>query len=66
MNEALLFGLRMALSRDLERIAKYFKPGVKLTLVVRLPHADEVSIIVSDDDLDDVVTEIRQRQEAMS
>lgn len=45
----------------LDRIAAMFKPGVKLTLIVRTPGNDEADFTMSDDDLLEVVKVLERR-----
>lgn len=52
----------------MERIAKLFKPGVKLTMVARRPETPDGSqdMVLTDDDLDRVIAalEIRKAEES--
>jgi hypothetical protein len=46
----------------LDEIKPLFKPGVKLTILVRNPHIDEADIFLTDDDIDLAVKSIRRLQ----
>lgn len=51
------------LSADLNRIASRFKPGAKLTLVVRMPELPgDTSVVIGNDELDEAVAAILHRQ----
>lgn len=50
--------LHASLADDLERIAKKFKPGVRLSLVVRQPGNIDGTTYLSDDNTDDVIAAI--------
>lgn len=53
-----------ALHDDLERIARRFKPGAKLTLVVRQPNVPgDAGVVIGDDDIELAIAELRRRQE---
>lgn len=52
------------LSRDLERIAKRFKPGAKLTLVVRHPSLSDADVVLTDDDTEAAIAAIRKLETA--
>lgn len=54
--------LHVQLNKDLERIAKRFKPGAKITLVVRHPDRPDGSsnVVLSDDDLDETIAELQR------
>ena len=55
--------LQLAINDDLERIAARFKPGVKLTLVVRHTIVEgDAGCVFTDDDLDEAIKEIRRRK----
>lgn len=54
--------LRSVLTEGLAGIARFFKPGARLTLIVRRPDDTEADVIVTADDLDEVVDVIRRRQ----
>lgn len=49
------------LSRDLHRIKKRFKPGVKVTLVIRRPDNVEADVVIGDDDLNETIATIQRR-----
>lgn len=56
--------LYITLASDLERIARRFKPGVRLTLVVRQPGNVDGTTYLSDDNPDEVIaaiTDVRAR-----
>lgn len=56
--------LHEALSSDLDRVVRRFKPGVKVTLVIRQPHLEgDTGIVIGNDDLDDAIAEIQRRKE---
>ena len=61
MNAELAHVYREA-SRHLEAIAAMFKPGMKVTLVVRRPDEPEQELLLSDDSLDEVIAAVRRRQ----
>lgn len=51
------------LAKHLDRIKRAFKPGSRVTLVIRNPGiSDEAGVVIGDDDLDEAVAEIRRRQ----
>lgn len=53
--------LHEALSDDLNRIAARFRPGAKLTLVVRNPEIhDDAGVVISNDDPEAAIAEIRK------
>ena len=54
--------LHQDISRHLERIAKLFKreQGVKITLVVRMPKVDDGGVLLTDDDLDLAIAEVKR------
>ncbi len=55
--------LHEALCDHLEAIARHFKPGAKLTLVVRAtPGNPESDVVIGDDDHDEAVAAIQRRQ----
>lgn len=43
---------------------RYFKPGAKLTLVVRRPDDDEADTVVTSDDINEVIAALGRRKEA--
>lgn len=59
---SILEQLHDALGDDLAAIEKRFKPGVKVTLVVRRPDNDEADVVIGSDDLDEAIAAIRRRQ----
>lgn len=48
------------ISAALERIARLFVPGARLTLVVRIPEMPDGTVIVSNDSTDEVIAAIRR------
>ncbi len=46
----------------MDRILKLFKPGAKITVVVRFPGYPEREVIMTDDDLDGVIETCHRRQ----
>lgn len=54
--------LAVKLERHLQRIAMLFKPGAKLTLVVRLPSipSGDADVVIGDDDYDDAIAAINR------
>jgi hypothetical protein len=63
INDPKLIDLHLELGGHLDEIAKLFKPGVRLTLVVRNPEqGPEAGLVIGDDELDEAVEEIRRRQ----
>ena len=52
-------------SRNLNEIAAYFEPSVKLTLVARTPNEPGRDFILSTDDLDAVATACHRRKDQM-
>lgn len=59
-----VLALQDELSRHLDEIGTLFKPGAKLTLVVRNPGRGDAGVVIGNDDLDLAVEEIRRRQAA--
>lgn len=60
---AVLAQLHHDLDGDLRRIAARFKPGAKLTLVVRSPNfPGDTGVVLTDDNLDLAIAEIRKLQ----
>ena len=58
--------LHFALETHLQRIERFFKPGAKLTLVVRNPSVPgDAGALLTDDDLDEVIAEIQRRKADM-
>ena len=49
------------LSRDLHRVKKRFKPGVKVTLVIRRPDNVEADVVIGDDDMNEAIATIQRR-----
>lgn len=49
------------LSADLERVKRRFKPGVKVTLVIRRPYNVEADVVIGDDDLSEAIAAINRR-----
>lgn len=47
-------------------IEGYFKPGVKLTLLVRRPGLPEQDVCVTNDNFDDMLAMIQRRKDAES
>lgn len=61
MSEKNLTDLHFALADHLDKIKAYFKPGAKVTLLVReLGHGDG-GVLLSDDDPAAVIAEITKR-----
>lgn len=55
--------LHDALGDDLERIKRRFKPGAKVTLVVRQPELPgDTGVVIGDDDLDAAIAEIQKQR----
>lgn len=51
------------LSVHLDEILKHFKPGAKVTVVIRNPSVPGHSgLVIGNDDLDEAIAEIRRRQ----
>lgn len=64
MKSRRLTQLHADLAEHLEQIQQLFRPGAKVTLVVRNPGYGDAGVVIGDDDLDEAVKEIRKRQEA--
>lgn len=61
MASELLERLHDVLGDDLERIKRRFKPGAKVTLVIRQPGLPgDTGVVIGDDDLDAVIAEIQK------
>ena len=60
MNDLNLQIAREQASGHLEQIARLFKPGAKLTLLVRTPGNDEADFLLTNDDLDAVTPAIER------
>jgi len=57
--------LQDTLAIHLDRVLESFKPGAKVTLVVRNPaYGDEAGVVIGNDDLSEVIAEIKRRQAA--
>ncbi len=55
--------LQRHLTAELAIIARLFKPGAKITLVVRHPFIEgDTGVVTTNDDLDEVIKELRLRQ----
>ena len=50
--------LHVRLSSELERIARLFKPGVRLSLVARQPGNRDSTVYLSNDNTDEVIAAI--------
>ena len=59
-DEALRKKLHSDLTGDLNRIAKRFISGAKLTLIVRTPIPNANVVLSSDSDVDAVIAELRE------
>lgn len=53
-----------AIADHLADIESYFKPGAKLTLLVRHPGFPERDLIVTNDDFDELIAMVRRRKDA--
>jgi hypothetical protein len=60
--KAALLALEMGLAEALDRIKAMFKPGAKVTVVVRNPGYGDAGVVIGDDDLDEVIAEIERRK----
>jgi hypothetical protein len=45
----------------MDRIVKLFKPGAKITVIVRSPDYADRDFIMSDDDLEEAIAALRRR-----
>ncbi len=58
--------LQADISYHLDMIAGMFKPGVKLTLVIRgIPGNNETDVVIGDDALSEAIAAIQRRQDAL-
>ena len=48
-------------SAKLEEIAECFKPGAKLTLLVRTPGNDDADFLLTNDDLSEAIKALQRR-----
>ena len=46
----------------LDKILKCFKPGAKITVIVRRPDNDEADFILSDDDISEAINALERRK----
>lgn len=46
--------VRKACENGLKKLSHYFEPGVRLTLIVRLPGKEEAEFVMSQDSLQDL------------
>ncbi len=53
--------LQDTLSVHLDRILESFKPGAKITVVVRNPGYGDAGVVIGNDDLNEAVAEIQRR-----
>lgn len=51
-------------ARHMDEILTHFKPGAKITLIVRTPGNDRADFCMTDDAIDDVVALLARRKEA--
>lgn len=59
--------LHFALETHLRRIERFFKPGAKVTLMVRNPGTPgDAGVLLTNDDLDAVIAEIERRKADMT
>lgn len=58
---AVLEQLHADLALDLDRVMRRFKPGMKVTLVVRNPENVEGDVVIGDDDLNEAIVAIQRR-----
>ena len=63
LSQAEYADLHTTLSDRLERIATLFRPGVRLTLIVRQPGNPDGTTYLSDDNVDDVLSAINYTRE---
>jgi hypothetical protein len=56
-----LHEVQMECNYHLEKIAKCFNPGVKLTLIARLPGNDRADFVLSGDDLEEAAGVLERR-----
>lgn len=56
--------VHQAASLYLNKIAEFFKPGVRVTLLVRSPDNDEADFVLSSDDLELAVEALKRRMGA--
>jgi hypothetical protein len=56
-----LLELEMECSHCLENVATLFKPGVKITLIVRTPNKNERDFLMTDDDIKEVKLLVERR-----
>jgi hypothetical protein len=59
MNEKLIL-LRERMSNHMDAIMSMFKPGAKITVVVRSPGYGDADVIMGDDDFDEVIASIQR------
>lgn len=68
MPDLVIQQLHEDISRDMARIAKRFKPGAKLTLIVRNPTADKepgsADVVLTDDEVSDAIAALRRFKNA--
>lgn len=53
-------------SAHMNEIVGLFKPGVKITVIVRRPDKGDQDFLMSDDDLEEVIALVKRRQAGMS
>lgn len=59
-----LLKVQYTVAKHLEKILKLFRPGVKITILVRLPADSQADFLMTDDDLDEVIEAVHRRKEA--
>lgn len=52
--------LRERMSDHMDAILRMFKPGAKITVVVRNPGHGDADVVIGDDDLDDAIAAIQR------
>jgi hypothetical protein len=65
MND-LLQEVTQEVAAHMEEIVSFFKPGVKITVLVRTPDAPTRDFCMTDDDPDEVIAMMQRRKEAMN
>jgi hypothetical protein len=54
--------LQIAIEPHLIKIERLFKPGIKLTLIARMPGNDEADVLLTIDDLSEAAKVIERRK----
>lgn len=59
---SVLAQLQADMSYHMDKIKRMFKPGAKITVVVRNPALPDADVVMGDDDLDKAIEAIRESQ----